>query len=210
MVRHMFPAIAIAALLCSGCEQAANGSGASTLPTSPSSVATTSVERPFKAHFDWWSTGIQWAGVPGQAKSVFDGRCSVPSDYIISSALKGEATELGRITAEGSHCSQITWSPQGQPLGVTYSDGRGTLVSANGSRFALAWDNGVTGFDATTGETWFRDTLTFSGLSGLFKGATGTAQEGGRFRDLGAVLSGQRVPMWAEGTMTWAAGHGTR
>ena len=203
MVRYMFPAIAVAALLCSGCEQAANGNVASTLPTSPSSVAAISVERPFKAHFEWWATATQWAGIPGQAKSLFDGRCSLPSDYIITGSMEGEATHLGRFTGTGSHCSQITWSQQGQPLGVTYSDGRGEVVVANGARLTLRWGNGVTGFDAATGETWFQDNFTIAGGTGLFEGATGSGKEGGRFVDFSALLAGAKVPMWMEGTIKY-------
>jgi hypothetical protein len=73
-----------------------------------------SVERPWQGSMMWTVTAdIQWAGVPGQDKSLFGGRCSVASDYVITATCPGEATHAGRLSGSGSHCSQITWSSQG-------------------------------------------------------------------------------------------------
>jgi hypothetical protein len=109
----------------------------------PSSLAATSVTRPWKARVNWSVKGVQWAGIPGLAKSLFDGRCSVLSDYVVSGAFEGEATHAGRITGETEHCTQITWSPDGQPLAATYSDGRANMVAADGSRLLMRYGNGA-------------------------------------------------------------------
>jgi hypothetical protein len=158
--------------------------------------------RPFNAKATWAATGIQWAGLPGQATSTFGGRCSVPSDYVISAAFEGQATHAGRVTGTTSHCSQIAWGPQG-PMGATYSDGKGLFTTANGSTIMLHYGNGMTGVDPDTGLSWFRDEWTFTGGTGLFAGATGGGVEGGSFASFEAVLGGVPVPMWMEGTITY-------
>lgn len=158
--------------------------------------------RPFSAQAMWSATGIQWAGVPGQARSTFDGRCSVPSDYVISAAFEGQATHAGRVTGATSHCSQIVWGPQG-PMGATYSDGEGLLRTANGSTITLRYGNGTTGVDPDSGLMWFRDDWSFTGGTGLFAGATGSGMEGGSFASFDAVLGGVPVRMWMDGTITY-------
>jgi hypothetical protein len=167
----------------------------------------TSAVRPWKADLQWRVTGLSWPDQPfSGVKSLFDGRCSVPSDYIVTAHFEGEATHVGRFSGDGAHCSQIAWTPQG-PGGVTYSDGEGSLVAANGSRLALKWGHGVSGVDPETGETWFKDTFTFEGGTGNFTGASGGGEEGGRFADFAAVLSGTPAPMWQTGTITYGPGN---
>lgn len=192
--------------IVAGCQQSGGRPGLAGNPASPTAAAAAaSVERPWKASIDWKVTGVQWAGAPGTAKSLFDGRCSVMSDYVVSSAFGGEATHAGRITGEASHCTQITWTDRG-PGAVAYTDGRGTLVAANGSSVVMRYGDGVTGLDEATGETWFEDRFQFTGGTGLFAGATGTGREGGRFKDFLAVLGGAPVPMWMEGTIVYGPG----
>jgi hypothetical protein len=175
----------------------------------PTAAPAASTAKPWRASFQFKATGIQWAGQPGVDKSDFGGRCSVPSDYIITAAFDGEATHAGHFTGSGSHCSQIAWTPNG-PGGVTYSDGRGTLVSANGSQLHLRWGNGISGADPATGELWFKDQFTIVGGTGLFAGATGGGEEGGTLEDFPAVLAGAPVAMWMEGTITYGPGQGGR
>jgi hypothetical protein len=162
-------------------------------------------ERPFKAKLTWTATGIQWAGVPGQATSTFGGRCSVESDYVIGASFEGEATHAGRVTGTTEHCSQLTWW-EGQPVGAAYSDGRGIVTSANGSTIIMRYENGTSGADPATGKLWFHDVWTFTGGTGLFQGATGSGEEGGSFADFNAVLAGAPVSMWMEGTITYNPG----
>jgi len=212
-----FFALALCAFLVCACQDATSGLSTPSVPspttlmsasaTSPAASAlapsSTSGERPWKAKLVWTVTGIEWAGEPGQATSTFGGRCSAPSDYVISAAFAGEATHAGKITGTTEHCSQISWS-NGAPAGATYSDGRGTCVSANGSTIILRYGNGTTGFDPAATELWFRDDWTFIGGTGLFEGATGSGEEGGHFVDFMALLAGAPVQMWMEGSITYS------
>jgi hypothetical protein len=159
-------------------------------------------ERPWKAKLTWTVTGIRWAGIPGSATSTFEGRCSVPSDYVISATFEGEATHAGRVRGSTSHCSQLTWW-QGQPVGASYSDGQGLVDTANGSTIILRYGDGATGADPASGKLWFRDNWTFVGGTGLFAGVTGSGTEGGSFADFNALLAGAPVSMWMDGTITY-------
>lgn len=194
----------LGSLVC-GCQW--TGSPLTPNPLAPSAAPGTTEGLPYRGTAAWTVTSVQWAGVPGQATSLFGGRCSVPSDYVISATWEGDATILGHFTGETSHCSQVTWSPQG-PVGATYSDGRYTQTSATGSTLYGAYGNGTSGVDSATGETWFADTFTIQGGTGPFDGAAGTGQEGGRFSDLNAVLGGTPVAMWQEGRMSYHPGRG--
>lgn len=215
MVIRLFGVI-LGVFLAATCQNATQGTQSVSSPSPAMSVAPTAGgaigsavtssmagERPWKANFMWAVTGIQWAGIPGRDTSTFEGRCSVASDYVISGSMDGEATHAGRITGTGSHCSQIAWGPQG-PIGATYSDGQGVMTSASGGTITLRWGNGTTGVDPDTGENWFRDTWTIAGGTGLFAGATGSGEEGGRFMDFNALLAGTPARMWMEGTISYS------
>lgn len=162
---------------------------------------------PFKASAVWTAAPPQWAGnpaAPGYAPSLFGGRCSVPSDYVISATFEGHATHAGRVTGSGSHCSQLVWGSGGAVMGATYSDGQGVIVTANGSTILLRYGNGTTGADAATGDLWFRDEWTIIGGTGLFTGAAGSGIEGGSFASFGAIMAGAPVQMWMEGTINYS------
>jgi hypothetical protein len=128
----------------------------------------------------------------------------VPSDYIITATFEGNATHAGRVNGSTSHCSQLIWGAGGAVMGATYSDGHGVMTGANGSTIILEYGNGTTGFDPATGQLWFHDTWAFTGGTGLFAGATGSGEEGGRFASFQAILGGAPVAMWMEGTITYS------
>jgi len=212
--------LVLCALVAGACEQSLSGTATPTGPseatvqaatnsTSAGSAGTavpqaaTGRARPWNAKLTWTVTGIQWAGVPGQSLSTFDGRCSVPSDYVIGAAFTGEATHAGRVTGTTEHCSQIMWGPQG-PMGAAYSDGQGAVLSANGSTITIRYGNGTTGVDAASGELWFHDMWEFIGGTGMFAGVTGSGDEGGRFMDFNALLAGAPVAMWMDGSFTYS------
>jgi hypothetical protein len=109
---------------------------------------------------------------------------------------------IGSFTGSGTHCTQISWTPAG-PGAVTYSDGRGTLIAANGGAIELQWGHGTTKFDASTGEITFTDQFVFVGGTGRLVGASGGGQEGGAFKDFNAVLGGAPVRMWMTGTISY-------
>ncbi len=200
MLRHLIILGATAAAFV-GCQQAASLSSPEPL-TAPSSLEAASPERPWKATLSFAAARIEWAGLPGTDKSLFGGRCSAPSDYIIHATFEGTATHVGSFTGTGAHCTQITWTPAG-PGAVTYADGRGTLIAANGDRLELRWDHGTTGVNAKTGELEFTDQFRFAGGTGRFATATGGGQEGGTIKDFSAVLAGAPVPMWMTGTIAY-------
>ncbi|HSP90542.1 MAG TPA: hypothetical protein VLN08_06535 [Vicinamibacterales bacterium] len=215
--------VALAALISGACQQSSPSAPTPAGPTAAAvqagtdaAVVTAGVsaasakaakgERPFKATAVWNAGPPQWAGnpaEPGYAPGLFGGRCSVPSDYVITAAFEGDATHAGHVTGSTSHCSQILWGPGGALMGATYSDGRGIMHTANGSTLILTYGNGETGFDPDTGLLWFRDQWTFIGGTGHFAGATGSGVEGGSFASFDAILSGAPVPMWMEGTITY-------
>ena len=215
-----FVALVMCALVAAACQEVANGIASPSGPSAVSAVAATgsgssaastgvsltssmAAERPWKAHLKWTVVGMQWANASNPLEtSLFGGRCSVLSNYVIYGVLEGEATHAGRISGTTAHCSQLTFGPQG-PEGATYTDGLGSLTSANGSTIAMTYTNGTSGYDVQAGENWFEDTWTFTDGTGLFAGATGSGTEGGRFKDFGALLSGVPAAMWMEGRITY-------
>jgi hypothetical protein len=182
----------------------ATGSGSSAASAGLSPKAGMAAERPWKAHLKWTVVGLQWANpVNPLETSLFSGRCSVLSNYVIYGVFEGEATHAGRVTGTTAHCSQLIFGPAG-PVGATYTDGQGSVTTANGSTITMRYANGVSGYDVQAGENWFEDTWTFTEGTGLFAGVDGTGQEGGRFKDFGELLSGAPVAMWMEGSITFS------
>jgi hypothetical protein len=201
--------VGLALLLVAACGQDGHRPVSPQGLTAPSELLAASPERPWKANLEWSVIRLEWAeGAPPftGVTSLFDGRCSEPSDYVIHGRFAGQATHAGRFTGEGSHCSQLHMTPAG-PGAVTYSDGRGTLVAANGSTLSLRWDNGTSGYDPATGTHSFKDEFSFAGGTGLFEGATGGGEEGGSFTDFEAILAGTPATMWMEGTISYGPGN---
>lgn len=206
-MRCSLGAVGACLVLIVACQQA-SGPRAIQAPGSPSSMSAASPERPWKANLAWGVTRLEWPeGQPpfSGVTSTFGGRCSVPSDYVIYATFEGEATHAGRFTGDGSHCSQLHLTSSG-PSNVTYSDGRGTLRSANGSTLDMRWDEGTSWTDET-GVMLFKDRFTFTGGTGIFEGATGSGEEGGSFTDFTAVITGTPAPMWQTGTITYGPGN---
>ena len=148
------------------------------------------------------ATGTEWAGVPGQATSTFGGRCSVPSDYVITATFEGDATHAGHMTGTASHCSQLIWSPQG-PHGRHLQRWPGRPDQRERQHDRLPVRQRHAGFDPDSGLLWFRDEWTFIEGTGLFSGVTGSSIEGGSFASFEAFLAGAPVPMWMQGTITY-------
>jgi hypothetical protein len=130
-------------------------------------------ELPYRATYVISATGMEMApGYPDQ-RSDFDGRCSVPSDWVIDFVGDGNATHLGTLAFSSSHCTQFGEA-------ITISDGRAELVAANGD--VLRYEYGNARF-------WFPDEATacalidatFVGGTGRFTDATGVAEESSCF-----------------------------
>jgi hypothetical protein len=102
-------------------------------------------------------------GPPLFGRSLFDGRCSVPSDYVIRFFLQGQATHLGRFTSTAEHCSEIDF----QTGLSSIVDGILTLTAADGDELWDHYKGQVTPSDGAT------ETHSFLGGSGRFAGASG-------------------------------------
>lgn len=112
--------------------------------------------------------GMQFApGFPGE-RSSFDGRCSVPSDYVIEFGGTGQVSHLGHVTIVFEHCSQVDFMTGN----VTYTDGFLTYIAANGDElWGTYWDGTGTPVSAT--EVGWQDTFVLDGGTGRFVSASG-------------------------------------
>lgn len=130
-------------------------------------------EQPYRATYVISATGMDMApGYPAE-KSDFDGRCSVPSDWVIAFAGHGNATHLGALAFSSSHCTQMGES-------ITISDGRAGLVAANGDILRYEYGNARFSFPDEATACALID-ATFVGGTGRFATATGYAEESSCF-----------------------------
>jgi hypothetical protein len=137
----------------------------------PSSAATQG--QPFKASVLGATTDMTFAPDFPFVGSTFGGRCSVPSDWLISFAGTGNATHLGAFTWRSSHCTQLGVNP---PATVTISDGRFEYVAANGDILRENYGDAVVSFPDSA--TMCMEThATFTGGTGRFTAASGSALE---------------------------------
>lgn len=101
-------------------------------------------------------------GPPTFGRSDFDGRCSVPSDFVLTFHMEGRATHLGRYTADVQHCTQIDFASGAD----TQTDGVMTLTAADGDEL---WDR----YEQTTPVDGIPEVHEFVGGTGRFSGAGG-------------------------------------
>jgi hypothetical protein len=133
---------------------------------------------PFRATVVMSATGMALA--PPGARSTFEGRCSVPSDWVISFVGSGSATHLGLVTFSASHCTQVGAT-------ISVSDGRASFVAANGD--VLREDYGDAAFSFPSSSLACATTqATFTGGTGRFAGASGSAVEFGCFDPAGGPM----------------------
>lgn len=144
-------------------------------PTDPAEAPRPSANRgqpdqelPFQLSGDAVLLGQDFApgfGPPTFGRSDFDGRCSVPSDFVINFALEGRATHLGKVTAVAEHCTLLDFATGG----FSESDGVMIFTTANGDEL---WSD----YQRTTNAV--PEDHEFVGGTGRFAGASG----GGRGR----------------------------
>jgi hypothetical protein len=84
-----------------------------------------------------------------------------------SSAGTGHDTHMGLVTCTSDHCFQL--------LTGTFSDARVVITASNGDRVYATYDG------VMTGETTFADSVSITGGTGRFAGATGSVDETGWF-----------------------------
>ncbi len=119
-------------------------------------------------------TGMQYApGFPG-GRSTFDGRCSVPSDYVIEFSGTSQIAHLGQVSAIFEHCSQVDFATGN----TTYGDGLFTYTAANGDRLWGMYGNGI-GAPISATEVGWEDTFLVEGGTGRFSGASGCGVDRG-------------------------------
>lgn len=154
--------------------------------------------RPWIAAYHWTVTDSEWAGLSGQASSTFGGRCTRPAPWLVHGAIDGLSTHAGRISGTTSHCDH----------GMTFDEGRFTIVTGDGSSLTGVFTDGYGGIDATTAEGWWTDNWTITGGTGLFEGATGSGFEDAAFRPWDAWPDGpQCAHIWMQGTVTYHPDH---
>jgi len=108
------------------------------------------------------------------ARSTFDGRCSVPSDWVIEFSGTARITHLGKSVSVFEHCSQADFS-----TGIfTYQDGVITITAANGDELWGTYGNGTAGFVSPTAVAW-QDDFVLTGGTGRFAGASGSGVDRG-------------------------------
>lgn len=104
-------------------------------------------------------------GPPTFGRSTFEGRCSVPADFILRFAMRGEATHLGRYTAELEHCTRVEFA-----TGLTaVHDGEAAFTAADGDRLLDRYERLVPGSGSAGDPEHHR----FVGGTGRFAGASG-------------------------------------
>lgn len=147
-------------------------------------------------------TSMRWAAeppAPGR-KSRFDGRCSQPSDYVVSFTMDGRELSLGPLTGSAQHCSQIAWEG-GRPARVTYSDGVFTFVLASGEQIRGTYSNGTISFDEGGKSGTCRDEVVFTGGSGRFEGASGKGEDRCSFTEFERAAAGDPMPLETIGSI---------
>jgi len=154
---------------------------------------------PYRGSGTGWVTSQVYApGFPIE-RSTFEGRCSIPSDYIVEFSASGQATHLGEFTIVFGHCSRINVDPGTGAVSFDYGDGRGTFVAANGDELFGTYDAGSADLTAD-GQVAWHDTFMLVGGTGRFDGASGGGQESGTTDSVTGWTT------WAfEGTITYDA-----
>ena len=103
-------------------------------------------------------------GPPTFGQSEFGGRCSIPADYVVRFAIRGEATHLGKVTARLEHCGYPDFQ---NPRVGTDRDGTMLITAANGDELHGRYEG------AAHGGGHFSGAVEFIGGTGRFAGATG-------------------------------------
>ena len=103
-------------------------------------------------------------GPPVFGKSLFGGRCSVTSDFVIGFGIEGHGAHLGAFTGAAEHCTQIDF----QAGLSTVTDGFLSLTAADGDEL---WATYV----GAPGPRGFEEHMTFAGGTGRFTEASGEA-----------------------------------
>ncbi|TVR90515.1 MAG: hypothetical protein EA416_11200 [Trueperaceae bacterium] len=156
----------------------------------------------------WHVVEIEWARDEplSSETSTFDGRCSVPSDYLAQGYAEGLTFPTGPFTSETEHCGQLIWEEEdGERLlrGRLTTDGFMTLRSDDGSVMTASFYANESSFDPVMGVFLHGMHFTVESMTGV----PGLAFVEGAIRmtfvmpDIAALLT--------ESAPAIGAGHGT-
>ena len=155
------------------------------------------IERSYTAVLEGREDGTDWAGeVPFSGEtSVFDGRCSVPSDWVFHMRWEGLDSVFGHFTVTSSHCAQVAWGvdAQGAPtmMGINFTDFDGLTTWADGSTLGGSGLHLSMGFDAEAGLITTNNVQYSVGEgTGRLAGATLFFLGSCRYRSDAAVIAG--------------------
>ena len=116
-------------------------------------------------------TDVRWAGdepFSGET-STFDGRCSVPSEYLRTGTFEGLTFPIGKGWGTSEQCGRFVWDTDadGQPVirGDLTSDGIGRLESADGSSMDMSFTATST-FDPVMGMVIYQMTIRIDDVTG--------------------------------------------
>lgn len=156
---------------------------------------------PFKATTAWTAYPTLAPGFPADpfALDDFEGRCSVPSTWVLSYPITGDASHLGELGRYGSHCAVVIFNPDGT-LGGTGSDWGMTLVADNGDELSFVGAGNYAAGTTDYGAPWWSQDWAVSGGTGRFVGASGNGSLHGVFLGFG-----EPSPVTLEGTLTYDA-----
>jgi hypothetical protein len=160
------------------------------------------IEQPFHVTATMRVTAVRWVTDPPEygRKSLFEGRCSNPSDYVVSFAMEGDEPVLGGVTGEASHCSQIEWV-DGRPAAIAYSDGVFKYITADGGELRGTYTDGTTTWDEATQSGTCHDELSFIEGTGRFAGVSGRGEDRCTFGSLEDALAGVPAPLETIGSI---------
>lgn len=129
-------------------------------------MAREAVELPIREDLAGYMTGMMLSPTFPEG-DTFGGRCSVPSQWVSTSAGSGVMSHLGSVTWTLEHCYQL--------FDGTFGDAEVVITAANGDRLFGTFDG------IMTGETTFAETMVVTGGTGRFAGASGAIEETGWF-----------------------------
>lgn len=106
--------------------------------------------------------------------STFDGRCSVPSSWIIEFTGTGQITHLGAVSITFEHCTQADLAAGT----FAYTDGVFSYTAANGDQLHGSYGSGTAGM-LSADVVWWQDSFVIQGGTGRFAGASGGGTDRG-------------------------------
>jgi hypothetical protein len=148
--------VALASAVALGCDASGDPAAPSPSAAAPLGASSPATQVPFKGTFE----------ATGTASVLSGDRCP---DLTVEIRGPGNATHLGRLTTNQSHCAT--------PTSLSFTDGLFTLTAANGDQLRGTYSGAFVPLDpplfTIDGE------FTFTGGTGRFTGATGGGDASG-------------------------------